>query len=60
MAVLAKRETADFERPYATFFNQGEEADEQPVVVAVAANTYEHYDEHLQWINELRGRQATR
>jgi hypothetical protein len=28
--------------------------------VAVAGNTYEHYDEHVQWISEQREKQAPR
>ena len=52
MAVLRGRSTADFEKPYATFFNPGEEKNEQPVLVAVAGNTYDHYAEHVQWIKE--------
>ncbi len=60
MSVLARQDSAAFERPYSTFFNQGEEADEQPVLVAVAGNTYDHYTEHVQWISEQREKQAPR
>lgn len=52
MEVLRRQTTEDFERPYKTFFEEGAETDEQPVLVAVAANTYDHYDEHLGWIKE--------
>lgn len=52
MAVLRRQSTSDFERPYATFFESGAETDEQPVAVAVAANTYEHYTDHVRWIKE--------
>lgn len=55
MRVLEKQSTEDFERPYKTFFDPGKETDEQPVLVAVAANTYEHYDEHVAWIKEQLG-----
>ena len=59
MAVLRKQSDADFERPYKTFFAPGAESDEQPVLVAVAANTYDHYDEHITWIREqLQGSPA--
>jgi DinB superfamily len=60
MAILGPMTTRDFERPYRTFFAQGEEADEQPVLVAVAGNTYDHYAEHVQWISEMRGKRAPR
>jgi hypothetical protein len=53
--VLSRQSTADFERPYKTFFDPGAESDEQPVLVAVAANTYEHYAEHVGWIKEQIG-----
>jgi len=52
MEVLRAKSTQDFERPYKTFFSAGEESDEQPVTVAVAANTYDHYAEHLGWMRE--------
>jgi hypothetical protein len=59
MAVLNKQATEDFERPYKSFFATAEgEAAVQPVLVAVAANTYEHYDEHIGWIKEMRAKQA--
>jgi len=53
--VLDKQSTEDFERPYKAFFDAGTETDEQPVLVAVAANTYEHYSEHVGWIKEQIG-----
>ena len=52
MKVLRKQSTEDFERPYKSFFDAGTETDEQPVLVAVAANTYDHYAEHVTWIKE--------
>lgn len=55
MAVLRRQSTEDFERPYKTFFAAGDESDEQPVLVAVAANTYEHYSDHVTWIKEQTG-----
>ena len=55
LPVLRKQSTEDFERPYKSFFDPGAESDEQPVLVAVAANTYEHYAEHVQWIREQIG-----
>lgn len=55
MEVLRRQTTEDFERPYKTFFDPGAESDEQPVLVAVAANTYEHYADHIRWIREQIG-----
>ncbi len=52
MEVLRRQSPDAFERPYKTFFDSGEETDEQPVLVAVAANTYDHYAEHIGWIKE--------
>jgi hypothetical protein len=55
MRALEDKSTEDFERPYKAFFDPGQESDEQPVLVAVAANTYEHYAEHAGWIKEQIG-----
>jgi hypothetical protein len=55
MTVLRQQSTEDFERPIKTFFDAGVETDEQPVLVAVAANTYDHYAEHVGWIKEQIG-----
>lgn len=55
LAVLKQQSTEDFERPYKAFFDPGAETDEQPVLVAVAANTYDHYTEHVQWLKEQIG-----
>jgi len=52
MAVLSRQSTEDFERPYSTFFDAGREPTQQPVLEAVAGNTYDHYPEHVQWIKE--------
>ena len=61
MAALDAQSTEDFERPYSVFFAPAEgESDTQPVLVAVAANTYEHYDEHIGWIKEMRAKPAQR
>lgn len=59
MAVLDRQSTSDFERPYRTFFEASEgSSNEQPVLVAVAANTYDHYDEHIGWLKQMRATQA--
>jgi len=55
MAVLRQQSDHDLERPYKTFFAAGAETDEQPVLEAVAANTYDHYSDHLRWIREQVG-----
>ena len=61
MAVLDRQSTEDFERPYKAFFEPAEgEAATQPVLVAVAANTYEHYEEHIGWIKRMREKPAPR
>lgn len=61
MAVLDQKSTEDFERPYRSFFPLAEgEAATQPVLVAVAANTYDHYDEHIGWIREMRSKSEPR
>jgi uncharacterized damage-inducible protein DinB len=60
MAVLRTQSTEDFNRPYATFFNAGREASQQPVLEAVAGNTYDHYPEHVQWIKELTASRGQR
>jgi hypothetical protein len=54
MEELGTKTTEDFEHPYSTFFDgqASAEAARQPVLVAVAANTYDHYAEHVGWINE--------
>jgi hypothetical protein len=57
MAVLRRQTTEDFQRPYATFFDAGREPSQQPVLEAVAGNTYDHYPEHVQWIKELTASQ---
>jgi hypothetical protein len=45
----------DFSRPYSYF--QPDAADEQrPVIEWIAGNTWEHYEEHLDWLREPLGR----
>jgi hypothetical protein len=59
MAVLDTQATEDFERPYKAFFDAAEgDSATQPVLVAVAANTYDHYEEHIGWIKEMRAKRA--
>ena len=60
-AVLERQSTEDFECPYKAFFEAAEgEAATQPVLVAVAANTYDHYEEHIGWIKQMRAKPAQR
>jgi len=52
MAAIGKLDDADLEKPYSHY--QPSETDEKrPVVGWVAGNTYEHYAEHIGWINHL-------
>jgi len=61
MRVLDRQTTEDFEQPYNVFFPPAAgEAASQPVLEAVAANTYDHYGEHIEWIKEMRAHSAPR
>ncbi|MHB8589026.1 MAG: DinB family protein [Candidatus Dormibacteraceae bacterium] len=52
IAALAKLSDADLQKPYSHF--QPTDPDEKrPVIAWVAGNTYEHYAEHIGWINQL-------
>jgi uncharacterized damage-inducible protein DinB len=52
VAALGKLSDADLQKPYSHY--QPKDADEKrPVVGWVAGNTYEHYAEHIDWINHL-------
>ena len=52
MAGLGKLSEADLQKPYGHF--QPSDPDEKrPVIGWVAGNTYEHYAEHIDWINQL-------
>jgi uncharacterized damage-inducible protein DinB len=55
MAVLDRLTTADFEQPYKSFFDSevddGDD-EQQSVLVPVAANTYDHYAEHIEWLKD--------
>jgi uncharacterized damage-inducible protein DinB len=51
-AVLGKLNDADLQKPYSHY--QPSDADEKrPVIDWVAGNTYDHYAEHIGWINQL-------
>jgi hypothetical protein len=52
VAALGKLTDADLEKPYSHY--QPSDPDQQrPVIGWVAGNTYEHYAEHIDWINQL-------
>jgi hypothetical protein len=52
VAALEKLTDADLQKPYSHY--QPDDPDEnRPVMAWVAGNTYEHYDEHAEWIKEL-------
>jgi hypothetical protein len=55
MAVLGRLSDADLRLPYRHYQPGGEsfEGDERPALDWVAGNTYEHYAEHIDWINQL-------
>jgi hypothetical protein len=51
-AALGKLNDADLQKPYSHY--QPSDSDQmRPVVEWVAGNTYEHYAEHIGWINQL-------
>ncbi len=52
VSALGKLSDADLQKPYSHY--QPTDPDEKrPVVGWVAGNTYEHYAEHIEWINQL-------
>jgi len=52
VAALGKLSDADLQKPYSHY--QPKDSDEKrPVVGWVAGNTYEHYAEHIDWINQV-------
>jgi len=52
MAAMARLDDADLEKPYSHY--QPTDPDEKrPVVGWVAGNTYEHYAEHIDWMNQI-------
>jgi hypothetical protein len=52
IAALGKLSDADLEKPY-SHYQPSEPDEKRPVVGWVAGNTYEHYAEHIGWINQL-------
>jgi uncharacterized damage-inducible protein DinB len=52
MAAIGKLDDADLEKPY-SHYQLADPDEKRPVVGWVAGNTYEHYAEHVGWINQL-------
>jgi uncharacterized protein (TIGR03083 family) len=52
VAALGKLSEADFQKPY-SHFQPSDPDEKRPVIGWVAGNTYEHYAEHISWINQL-------
>ena len=58
VAVLGGLSDADLQKPYSHY--QPTDPDEKrPVVGWVAGNTYEHYAEHIDWINQILSESST-
>ncbi len=55
MAALERMSDADLRLPYNDYQPDAprEAADNRPVSDWVGGNTYEHYDEHVEWMNQL-------
>jgi hypothetical protein len=55
MALLSRLSDADLQQPYNHYQpnDPRDPGDNRPVVDWVAGNTYEHYAEHVGWINQL-------
>jgi len=49
---LGELTDADLEKPY-SHYQPSDPDDKRPVLGWVAGNTYEHYAEHVDWINQL-------
>lgn len=52
VAALGKLSDADLQKPY-SHYQPSDPDEKRPVVGWVAGNTYEHYAEHIGWINQL-------
>jgi len=57
MAILDKLSEADLARPY-SHYQPSDPDEKRPVRGWVAGNTYEHYAEHVEWINQLLSQPA--
>jgi uncharacterized protein (TIGR03083 family) len=52
MAALGKLNDADLAKPY-SHYQLSDPDEKRPVRGWVAGNTYEHYAEHIEWMNQL-------
>jgi hypothetical protein len=52
VAALGKLSDADLRKPY-SHYQPGDPDQKRPVAEWVGGNTYEHYKEHIGWINQL-------
>lgn len=52
VAALGKLSDLDLQKPY-SHFQPSDPDEKRPVAAWVAGNTYEHYAEHVAWINQL-------
>jgi Protein of unknown function (DUF1706) len=59
MAALGNLTPADLENPY-SHFQPSDPDEKRPVIGWVAGNTYEHYAEHIGWINQINESRAAR
>lgn len=53
LARLTELTDADLRQPYGYYLPNDRADDSPPVLNWVLGDTYEHYDEHLQWIQDL-------
>ena len=58
VAALGKLSDFDLEKPY-SHYQPNDPDEKRPVVGWVAGNTYEHYAEHIGWINQLLSESST-
>jgi hypothetical protein len=52
MTALGNLSDADLQKPY-SHYQPSDPDEKRPVILWVAGNTYEHYAEHIGWINQL-------
>ena len=52
LAALGKLGDADLQKPY-SHYQPSDPDEKRPVAEWVAGDTYEHYAEHIRWINQL-------
>ncbi|MHB8613873.1 MAG: ClbS/DfsB family four-helix bundle protein [Candidatus Dormibacteraceae bacterium] len=52
VAALGELTDADLQKPYSAF-QPSDPEEKRPVIGWVTGNTYEHYAEHIAWINQL-------